>query len=259
MTEEYGQVIQMPIIEDIPLLIQITWSKFWWACQQSSETTIIGDIDLLPLQSNYFFESLSTAPDSNYAHLDCDGITQLSNYPSWVGTTKENVSLVTHHPTNLPGHYHCARGDIFKTALKQNNSREEELRNIVNSGIFHNYRGKRASDPIEQHGLWCAEEFFSTKAIRENIHEGKINFSGFSLVNGIEPAAGPTCKGFNGDRIDRTMYDKDSGDYIYDHDRLVSKDYIDLHCIRPFSHVDELERDRRWKANYKVLDLAGVI
>jgi hypothetical protein len=33
----------------MPLLIQITWSKFYWPTLEPDATWLIGDIDLLPL------------------------------------------------------------------------------------------------------------------------------------------------------------------------------------------------------------------
>jgi hypothetical protein len=50
MTEEYGKIIEMPIIEDIPWVIQMTMSKFYHTTTESETTWIIGDMDLLPLQ-----------------------------------------------------------------------------------------------------------------------------------------------------------------------------------------------------------------
>ena len=254
MTEEYGKVIEMPINDKFPLLIQITWSKFYWPILEPDKTWLIGDIDLLPLQSNYFIENIHHVPDNNYVHLNCDGITQLSKCESWTKASKDNLQPDLGHATNLPGHYHCAKGEILKIALEQNNTFEEEVRHIVESKIYNNTRAFRSCDPIEQHNLWCAKEQRSTKAIRRNILNGKINFTGFSLKNGIKDYGG-----MNGDTIDKTMYDENTKDYVYDRSKLISKKYVDLHSIRPFSHVSEDEKNNRWQANYKILNAVGIM
>lgn len=255
MTEEHGKIIEMPIINDIPLLIQITWSKFYWPIREPDTTWLIGDIDLFPLQSQHFIENISRIPDDHYAHLDCDGITQLSGCKSWIGASRGNLGQDLGHFTNLVGHYHCAKGKTLKEALEQNGIYEEELKHFINSKhLYDNNRQFRDSDPIEQHGLWCAEETRSTKAIRRSIDRGIINFTGLSLKNGIKDHGD-----LAGDRIDRTMYDEARGEYIYDHNKLINGKYVDLHCIRPFSHVSEEFRARRWEANFKILKLANIL
>ena len=69
----------------------------------------------------------------------------------------------------------------------------------------------------------------------------------------------PNGNGADGNRIDRTMYKQDLGNYVYHKDKLASGGYVDLHCIRPFSHVDEKEREKRWRATNKILELVGLI
>tara|TARA_B100001939_G_scaffold319933_1_gene308413 strand:- start:5843 stop:6757 length:915 start_codon:yes stop_codon:yes gene_type:complete len=260
MNEDHGDIIEMPIIDKFPLLIQIMWSKFYWPISEPDTTWMIGDIDLIPLQSYFFTENIASIPENNYAHLNCDGITQLAGTRSWVGVSKDNIQPDQGHYTNLPGHYHCAKGSILKLALEQNNTFEEEIKHIVESGLYNNTRAYRESDPIEQHNLWCAEEHRSTKAIRRSIISEKINFTGVALKNGIkEHDMNNLHLGASGDTIDRTMYDNDLNDYVYDFDKLASKKYVDLHSIRPFSHVSEDARDKRWQANLRILKTAGVI
>jgi hypothetical protein len=217
---------------------------------------MIGDIDLLPLQYKYFKDNIVNVPDDTYVHFNCDAIPQLAGHGySWIGATASKLLPDWGHATNLAGHYHCAKGRIFKTALEQNGTREDELRHIVDSKLYNNTRAYRESDPIEQHDLWCAEENRSTKAIRRSIENNKTNFMGFSLKNGIKDY-------FNGnenDTIDKSMYDENTENYLYDHEKLVSQKYVDLHCIRPFSHVGEEARKKRWEANLKILNLAGTL
>jgi hypothetical protein len=254
MSEEFGQVIEMPILPDLPLLIQITWSKFHWPVHEPETTWLIGDIDLLPIGRRWFTTQLAEVPEDNYVHLDADGIVQLSRVPySWTQPNLRPENLVDLGcPTNLPGHYHCARGKTFQIGLEQDRPFEDELRHIVTSGLYNNSRSFRESDPIEQHNLWCAEELRSSKALRRSIFSGKVKFTGFSLQHGIGR--------ITGDRIDRTMYDAVLNAYQYDPEKLKRGDYVDLHCVRPFAHyLDAATCQRQWEATENLLQAAGML
>src|SRR5208283_1681548 len=117
MSEEFGKVIEVPIIPDLPLLIQITWSKFYWPILEPDVTWLVGDIDLLPLGTHWFTTRIADVPEDNYLHLDANGIVQLSRVPcNWTSPTLTKENLPDYGcPTNLPGHYHCAKGKILKT------------------------------------------------------------------------------------------------------------------------------------------------
>lgn len=254
MTEEHGKIIEVPILPHLPMLIQITWSKFYWPTHEPDVTWLVGDIDLLPLQAGWFTTNIAGIPDDHYAHLDADGITQLNGTQyTWANKQLNAENLVDLGcPTNMPGHYHCATGKMFKLALDTNGSFEDELKHIVHSGQYNNSRAYRECDPIEQHNLWCAEELRSTKAIRRNILNGKIKYTGLSLRHGIDR--------ITGDRLDKSMYDEGEGHYRYDLERLQRGEYVDLHCVRPFPHyLDEAVCKRRWAATEQVLKLAGMI
>ncbi len=254
MNEEFGKVIEVPIIPDLPLLIQITWSKFYWPILEPDATWLVGDIDLLPLGPRWFTARIAEVPDDHYLHLDANGITQLSRVNcDWTSKELTSEKLPDYGcPTNLPGHYHCAKGSIMKIALEQNGTFEEELRHIVTSGKYNNTRGHRPDDPIEQNNLWCAEEIRSTRAIRRSIFSGKIKFTGLHLAHGIDRTTG--------DRLDKTMYIGEEGKYHYNLEWLQKGYYADLHCVRPFRHyLDEAECQRQWEATYDVLRIAGML
>jgi hypothetical protein len=250
MSEEFGKIIEVPLIEDMPLLIQITWSKFYWPILEPEATWLIGDIDLLPLSTWWFTDRLASIPPDHYAHLDADGITQLNGTRfTWANKriTPDNQTDLG-CPTNMPGHYHCAKGRISKIALEQNGTFDQEIRHIVTSGQFNNERGYRDSDPIDQSRLWCAEELRSTRAIRRSIFGGRIAFTGLHLNHGIGR--------IDGDRLDKSCYDFAAGRYNHDAHRLETGSYADLHCIRPFDHVNPDERERRWKATETIVQTA---
>jgi hypothetical protein len=250
LSEEFGTVIEVPIVPDYPHLIQITWSKFFYASKATESTTLIGDIDLYPLSKHWFTDNIKDVPDDHYVHLDADGITQLNGTPyTWTGRVLSPASMPDLGcPTNMPGHYHLAKGSTFTTGLEMRDLWMQELDHIVNSGLYRNVRGLRDSDPIEQHNLWCAEELRSTKALRRSIANRTIKFSPFSLRHGIDR--------LNGDRLDKSTYLFGEARYRYEPERLAEGRYADLHVPRPFDHVNEDERERRWAATENLLRLA---
>jgi len=227
MSERYGRVISMPVIEDIPLLIQLTWSKFRHPITEPETTWLVGDIDLYPLNPAWFTSNISDVPDDHYVHLDADGIQQLAHTASWCTDNPSPVDLG--HETNVPGHYHVAKGRIFELALEQHLPFADECRDII-AKRYGSTRGFRPEDQIEQHGLWCAEEMRSSKALRRSIQSGKVRFKGFSLKTGVDT--------IHGDRIDRTTFiqgaEPSDGYYKYDESRFSA--LVDLHASRPFEH-----------------------
>ena len=254
MSEEFGKVIEVPTLPNLPLLIQITWSKFYWPIFEPDTTYLIGDIDLVPLGVRWFTDRIADVPADNYLHLDANGIVQLSQVPcDWTSSNLTPESLPDYGcPTNLPGHYHCAKGKSMKIALEQNGTFEEELKHIVTSGLYNNTRGYRPEDPISQNNLWCAEEIRSSRAIRRSIFSGKIKFTGLSLEHGISRTTG--------DRIDKTMYIGCESKYHYDAEKLKSGGYADLHCERPFRpYRSEIECQQMWDATHEVLKIAGML
>lgn len=241
MNEEFGRIIEVPVDPKFPLLIQITWSKFWWVHTEPETTWLIGDIDMIPLSTHWFTENIASVPDDHYVHLNADGITQLAHTGSWL----EGVIPDKGCPTNLPGHYHVGKGRVLDIGLERSGTFEEELKHIVTSGKYQNTRGFREDDPIEQHALWCGEELRSTRAIRRQIQSGGIQFKPFSL------RSGSGC--LNGDTLEATAYD---GVKII---REPGRVYVDFHSVRPFEHVDEVERAKRWRAIENLLSEVGMI
>ena len=240
MSDEYGKIIKMDTIKDIPLLIQLTWSKFDYTKNEPETTWMIGDMDLYPLNAEWFTTNIEDIPDDYYVHLDADGIVQLACTQSWCTPDPSPVNLG--HPTDLPAHYHVAKGKTFKIGLDLSDSFENDIKEIINCG-FGSTRAFREDDQIEQHNLWCAEENRSSVAIRHNIQTKRINFKGFSLKHGIER--------ISGERIDRTSFDITKNDYNYDMKRLLNGEYIDIHAARPF--------DKTFEQTNNILKLANMI
>lgn len=254
MSEEYGKVIEVPIMENWPLLIQITWSKFFWPTLEPDTTWMIGDMDMYPLAKDWWTTNIEDVPDEYYVHLDADGITQLSGTEfTWSNKeiTKQNQQD-RGHATNLPAHCHVGKGSTLKRGLDIGDSWENEIRYIVKNGSFNGTRAFRPEDPIDQSNLWCAEELRSTRAIRKNCHNKDIKFKGYFLSSGLRPG---------GQQIHKDNYIEDLGEYIhFDYDLLKNGYYKNLHCVRPFKeYYSEENCNRKWAATEKLLRISGMI
>jgi len=134
---EFGRVIKMPIIKEIPLYVQCQWSRYYLSCNMN-DICIISDIDMLPLSKFYFVNQLRGIPDDKYVHLNpC-----LETYP------------------NLPACYHVAHSDIFKKVLGNHIDFNDSMVNILRdcSNINTTHADKK---------YWYIDEKYSTMRINQ--------------------------------------------------------------------------------------------
>jgi len=235
VNEDYGKVIDMPIISDLPLLLQITWSKFYHTTTELDTTWLIGDIDMLPLQTRWFKENIASIPDEHYIHLNVGGNCAMQGLPAdhWY-----TYGGILEGGCDLPAHYHAAKGSTFKTTLDLNTSFDEQVRWMVNTkryGLGHlnkDFNGDRF--------YWCAEEHRTTELIRSNIKKKITKFQGFAYNTTN-----------NGQRVDRGGFNNNTNDYSYDRNKLVTGQFVDVHCMRPF---------KKYQAqNENLVKLAGML
>lgn len=216
ISEEYGEVRRLKFIEGLPKIIQITWSKFYYTKHELDTTWMIGDIDQIPLQKSFFFETIKDISDIDYVHLNYDGCGQtLGRSPDlWLADQGERGGGF-----DLPAHYHVAKGSVFKEVLDLNLSFEDQIR-ILTSGKY----GLGTVRPVPkgtERFFWIAEEQYSSDMIREKVKDGKVQFHGFSYNNSN-----------NTQRINRSVF---PGQYVYDVEKLLNGGFVDIHCHRPFA------------------------
>lgn len=214
VSEKYGKVINMPVLDNVPRLLQITWYKFFYPIFEPETTWLIGDIDMLPLQTFWFKENLLNVDDDFYVHLNENGAHQQAGLPygNWISN-----GGVIKGGADLPGYYHVAKGKTFKKALNHTDSFEKELEYIISSkkyGLGHFCPNQFFGEKF----YWCAEEHYTTELIRQNILNNNINFKGFTY----EPQQ----------RVDRGGFI--NNDYTYDMHKLQNNMYVDAHCMRPY-------------------------
>lgn len=215
MSEEYGKVVEMPVDPDLPFLLQLTWYKFFHPITEPDTTWMIGDIDMLPLQTYWFTEKIKNISDDDYVHLNYGGAClQMGKGPDyWL----KNATVIE-GGCDLIGHYHVAKGRTFNKALKHDsNTFKDEIRFIVNSKKYGlgNYNTSFYGEKF----YWCAEEHRSTELIKNSINKNIINFTGIMYDN-------------HGQRVDRGSFN--NNDYAYDFTKLANNHYVDVHCMRPF-------------------------
>ena len=67
---QHGEVVHMPRVPGVPLYLQCTCSRLWFPGTRPDKTTILADIDMLPLSKWYFCDQVAHLPPDKYAHLN---------------------------------------------------------------------------------------------------------------------------------------------------------------------------------------------
>lgn len=229
MTEEYGKIIEMDILPDIPLIIQLTWSKFYFPTLEPTTTWIMGDIDLIPLQKKYFIDNIKNISDDFFVHLNAGGNCMNQNIFLEKGSQIHmNFGKNGNNGCDLPGHYWVGKGKKFEL-FTQNSSFKDQLKYIVESkkygmgakALILNQDFQNNSSINSDSFLWCAEEMRSSELMWNAIKDKKIDF--FPSFYGADQ------------RIDRSTWNHIDNDYTYNPKDLENNKIVDIHCMRPYS------------------------
>ncbi len=121
MRDTYGEIIEKKYDYDMIKSFQLTWSKFYHTKTEPDTTWIIGDIDLFPLQRNWFTRDIMNIPDDAYTHLAYGAL---------------NGGKVIEDPNSagvgLTAYYHTAKGRTFTTALGLDEcSWEDQIKRVM--------------------------------------------------------------------------------------------------------------------------------
>ena len=54
LSEDYGTVIRLPYVHDVPEYLSATWARFWITKQYPDKICLTGDIDMIPLSVGFF-------------------------------------------------------------------------------------------------------------------------------------------------------------------------------------------------------------
>lgn len=241
--EKYGKVYEISPFSNLPPVLQITCSKFL-ACDLVSldpnKIYLIGDVDTLPLQTKYFTEDIASISDADYLHL--------RSYPEFLdtGSKADNLS----RGGDLPGYYHVAKGKTFLNLFLRGNF-QDTVKYIADSKLY-GLRVKVPNENIQGMGdihdyYWCAEETYTSQKIWKAARENRIVFHGKDYVmvskdhyiDRDSVRCSNDCRGWNGI------------DYIYDKEKLARREYVDIHCMRPYAIQS--------RAMIRILETAGML
>lgn len=224
LSTEYGQITTIKPLDNIPIIIQSLWGKFWFTQTEPETVWLIGDIDLYLLNKTYLNDCLSKVTNNNsYVHFNANGY-KLGNW--WQNPV-----------AGLPGYFHCAKGKIFKEYLNLSNIFKEDCQYILDSkkyGILYNGLIKRHNDAPERvkdkkdYGFICCEENLSTERLipyKDKIYQFTYPINSIRLETNFAISGDQTPCNFDLSNI----YDK-------------SKKYIDFHSPRPYTcFSDQIE------------------
>lgn len=257
MSEEYGEVVENRFDPSLPNIIQIQFSKFYYPKTEPDTTWIIGDMDQIPLQTEYFLDGIDKIADDIYVHLNYTLTAQMragirpDGYPGMSADSFVKLGGAVNGGYDLPGHYHVAKGKSFEKLFFNDKTFEEVLRYVMESkryGFTTEESQKSLNKDI--HGaFWVAEESYTSEQVWYGLKSKKIGgFYGkeYHIWNQKIDRVGRLT-----DSNGRWIPQWTGTDYLYDVNKLKNKGYMDLHCHRPY-HEQE-------KAMMKILEIAGMI
>lgn len=181
VSDKYGTVINMDILEDIPVSTQAQCSRIWYAGQCEDEVVITSDIDMLPLSPKYYVDMIADVDDNKFVSLN-----PLNN------------------DTYFPMCYNVGKSSTLKEILDIDDEWEPFMRKLIKWA---------ESDECEDHygngNYWSLDETWTSTHVNayKNVDPSRIH-----------PIRRPN--GVNGFRIDRPhwVYDVNliAQDYYFD-------------------------------------------
>lgn len=152
MSEEYGTVIKMKVLDNIPLNTQCQVARYWIPTTEPDTTWMTSDIDMLPISKQYFIDNISHIDDNKFVALNSD---PREKYPNLLYSCCYNV----------------AKGKTFTEILDLPPTWEE----FMGSGFWkentHNYTPNGLSAPLNH---WGADECWSSRKINQFHDQSRI-------------------------------------------------------------------------------------
>lgn len=236
MNEDYGKVIEMDIISDLPWALQMTLSKFYHTITEPETRWLVGDIDLLPLQKHHFTDKISPYPDDHYLCLNNSGIAnpRCGRDDAFVALGSEVHGRAGGFiGCDLPAHYHVAKGSLFNKLYFQNRPFDSVVRDIVTAdkygmGFGQNWPIANKTEilpPFSGCGqfwwYWLGEENYTSEQLWNAIKRNEVFYDGINYHN---------------ERERLWQWNKDTNDYIYNPAIVSNRKIVDIHCcqVRPY-------------------------
>lgn len=146
ISEDYGIVIRIKPLNNIPIYVQCQSVRYWYATQIGNSVGIISDIDMYPLSNFYFGIQLQNISDNMYVHLN-----------PCMGTYGQ-----------IPACYHVAKGITFAKVLGYC-----DFSNYIDSIIKFSQTNNTAHGDMT---YWFADERYSTMLINQYPDKAIFNF-----------------------------------------------------------------------------------
>lgn len=224
VSEEYGEVVECKFDPSLPDIIQLQFLKFYHPSTKPEETWMIGDIDQIPLQTEYFLNGLDAVPDDYYCHFNYTLCAQMRNLPGQVYIDR---GAYVNGGFDLPGHYHCAKGKYYKDLYFKDQSFHDLVKKVVDSNRYGMVKedAQRNLNKAIHGSFWVAEEMYTSEYLWYAYRSksiGGLHLREYPIFDGKIDRVGKYGGQWNG------------SDYVYDIDKLKNKGYVDIHCMRPF-------------------------
>ena len=266
MSEEFGTVHEIPFDPSLPDIIQLQFYKYYFPHTEPEKVWMIGDIDQIPLQTEYFLDGLESVSDDAYCHMNHSLCAQIHGLPL-------DRCIVNDKPIflqrggfstggyDLPGHHHIAKGKLMQRLFFPNYSFVDTVRSILELkkyGMSDNWQGQ-----VEKiHGVnWLAEEMYTSEKIYEGYKEKLFDqFYAKHYHRWVNKICwhGGLC-----DQLGRWIPQWTGEDYLYDEHMLRNKGYVEIHCWKGRRWGEQMNgRDgyhEQEKPLMRILELAGMI
>ena len=59
ISTEYGEVVEVEKLEDVPIHTQAQWARFWYTQFEPETMWLLSDIDMMPLSKQFFTDSVN--------------------------------------------------------------------------------------------------------------------------------------------------------------------------------------------------------
>tara|TARA_R110000822_G_scaffold52235_10_gene135373 strand:+ start:3627 stop:4406 length:780 start_codon:yes stop_codon:yes gene_type:complete len=206
LSEEFGSVVKIKKIDNIPIHIQAQIARFWYPQFLPDKIWMTSDIDMFPISRTHFISDLEQHDDNVWINLNSQ-----SDY--------------------FPVCYNIARGSLFKSVLEMSDNFEEFVDHVKNTLEIDDWNQTTDNNfGMSTHRSENQNNSFVNWGFDESYISKKIN-SFRDQTNLVLTPARPDNR-----RIDRTSWGYD--------DALIDDDfYIDCHSVRPYHmHKETIDR-----------------
>ena len=209
-SQDNGQVTFIKKLPKIPTIIQALWGKFYFTSTEPETTWMIGDLDLYPLQRNWFTTNIEKYSEESYLHL---------NGHAYGVDWHKNSS-------GLAGYYHVAKGKTFKEYLEMRSSFQDDCEYIFESRKYELQNSAAPHDWAKSaSSYWkyfCCEEKYSAEILSK-------------IKDKIITIPWPNN--------DMSKYRICRSNMNYDSNNISKEFYIDFHAPRPYEDYEKIIND----------------